>query len=158
MKKQNILYGVVLIGIGAYFLLNQFHFAYAHQLYSWPTILIFIGIAFLIQSHFGKDPNSLFPAVILIGLGIHFHAVYHIPHWPSGWPVYLFIVGLAFIIRASYTKKNGFFMGLILIIIGLLGMFDQFVQHFLFHFTGYINQFWPILLILIGIYILIKKK
>lgn len=158
MKKQNIFFGIILIGIGTFYFLNQLHIHMLDQLYTWPTILIFIGLALFVESKVASNPDSLFPATILTGLGIHFHAVHYIHHWPTGWPVYLFIVGLAFLVRYSKTKKSGLFTGLILVTLAILGLFNQFVETMLHKTYHYLDELWPILLIVVGLYIIIKKK
>lgn len=65
----------LLIGIGLFFLLRELRLPILTDFYSWPTLLILIGTAFLIYAFSSRDFKNLFPGVILLGLGIHFHGL-----------------------------------------------------------------------------------
>jgi hypothetical protein len=94
-----IIAGVMLIAIGALFLLEQFHVAMftdvAHDW--WPMILVLIGLVRLMR---GRRPWS---GVWLIALGSWLEAVqlhlygltYH-----NSWPLLLIFVGLSMTLRA----------------------------------------------------------
>lgn len=63
------------------------------------------------------------------------------------WPVVLILIGLSQLSRSGETRQ--FFSGLILIVIGLLFLLDNFnIMPYGF------EEFWPIILILVGIMIL----
>ncbi|UOQ86182.1 LiaI-LiaF-like domain-containing protein [Gracilibacillus salinarum] len=158
--KKNGLVAYLLIGIGIYFLLRELRIPVFTDFYSWPTLLILVGVAFLIYAFSIKDYTNIFPGVILLGLGIHFHSLNHYPFWIDHWAMFTIIVAIAFLARALKTK-NGFFPGLILLAISLFAIFaDQQPSWF-----NWINQvmlwlerFWPIILIALGAYLLLKKK
>jgi hypothetical protein len=158
MKKQNMLVGVILIGFGAYFLLNQYHLPFLSAFSSWPTLLMIIGLALLIQALVAKDYGNLFPAVLLLGLGIHFHFRSRLLWWPDGWAVYTFIFGFALLARYYKERKDGLFVGIILVAISLLNFFYQSFQVLtakLFHIIG---NLWPLLLIAGGLYLIFSHK
>lgn len=158
MKRQGIFPGIILIGIGLYFLLEKFNLPYMNQLLSWPTILIIIGLAFLMQSNLGEDSSSIFPGTLLLLLGIHFHAQDIIIGWPSHWAMYTLIVGLSFLFYYLKTKKDGLIIAIILIVISLIGFFSKNVFDWVFSIFGFLGGFWPIILIAIGIFLIVKRK
>ncbi|WP_099158673.1 LiaI-LiaF-like domain-containing protein [Virgibacillus ndiopensis] len=160
MKKQNSFAGYLLIGIGAYFLLKELKLPIITDFYSWPTLLIVIGLALLIHSYSSKDYQNLFSGTVVLGLGIHFHGVAHYSFWIEHWAVYPLIVGVAFIVRYLKTKA-GLLPGVILIGVSLLLIFSIRLPvwfDWIYIVIDYIERFWPILLIGIGIYLLRKKK
>ncbi|TQS76120.1 hypothetical protein DX933_02745 [Ornithinibacillus gellani] len=160
MKRQHAFAGYVLVGLGAFFLLRQLKVPILTNFYSWPTLLIIIGLAFLIHSYRSKDYQHLFTGTILLGLGLHFHGLEHYSFWINHWAMYPLIVGIAFLVR--YTKtKHGLLIGAGLTIFSLLMVYSvKFQETFqwipsLFQF---LETYWPIALIIVGIYLLTKKK
>src|SRR5690625_2170341 len=146
MKKQNIFIAYILIGFGVYFLIKQLHLSLFENFYSWPTFLIIIGIAFLIHSYSYREYNNIFPGVLMLGLGIHFHGLDNYAFWFDHWSVYVLIVGIAFIIRFLITK-NGLLPGAILISIALFMIFsvklpDKYT--FVYQIIDFIETFWPV--------------
>lgn len=157
MKKQHQFAGYLLIGIGLYFLMRQFKIPIFTDFYSWPTLLIIIGIALVVHSYSTRDYNNLFSGTILLGLGIHFHGLNHYTFWINHWAVYPLIVGIAFLVRFFKTKR-GLFLGLFLIIISLIMIYSVKLPNGFAVVLDYIESYWPIVLIIIGIYYLTKKK
>ncbi|MDY0405432.1 DUF5668 domain-containing protein [Virgibacillus sp. 179-BFC.A HS] len=160
MKKNHALAGYFLIGIGAYFLLKQLHVPILTDFYTWPTLLMIIGIVFLLYSHSSKDYQHLFTGTLLLGLGLHFHGLKNYSFWPHHWAMYLLIVGIAFLARALKTK-SGYLPGILLCVISLpLILSWQLPLWFqpVYHVLELLEIYWPVLLIIIGIYILIRKK
>jgi uncharacterized membrane protein YoaK (UPF0700 family) len=158
MKRQNIFLGIVLIGIGVFFLLKQFQLPLIQQLYSWPSLLVILGLAFFLQSLFGKDDGSMFPGIVLLGLGIHFHAVQLFPFWPESWAMYTLIVSIAFLFRYQKTKKDGLSAGVILLMVSIFGFMYDAYQGWVGSIFTAVETFWPIALIVIGAYLLFRRK
>lgn len=158
MKRQNVFIGVLLIGIGLFYFLQRFHLPLLEDLNNWPTLLIILGLAFFLQSVIGKDDHMIFPGVLLLGLGLHFLLAGRLAHWPEGWPMYTLIVGAAFLIRWRKAKKDGFAPGIILILISIFGFTYQAYQGLLITVSSAIETFWPLALIVIGAYLLLRKK
>lgn len=158
--KRNSLVAYLLIGIGLFFLLRELKIPILTDFYSWPTFLILIGAAFLIHSFSSKEFKHLFPGVLLLGLGIHFHGINHYSFWIDHWGMITLIVAIAFLARALKTKK-GYLPGFILLIISIIALFvdNQPGWFGWFHqVAGWMERFWPIILILFGVYILMKRK
>ena len=158
MKKQNLYVGIILIGFGAYFLLNEWNLPFLSAFNNWPTVLIIIGLGLFIQALMSKDYGNLFPAVLLIGLGIHFHFRGSWLWWPDGWAVYTFIFGVALLVRYYKERKDGLFIGIILVVISLLNFFYQSFQLLMGKLFNTIGNLWPLLLIAFGFYLIFSHK
>ncbi|MFD2446248.1 LiaI-LiaF-like domain-containing protein [Bacillus sp. CGMCC 1.16607] len=160
MKNQRIFPGMILIGFGAYFYLQQSQITLFKEFYTWPTLLIIVGIAFLGQAYIAKDYDGILPGTILLGFGVHFHVVHKLAIWPDHIGTFILIIALGFLLR--YQKLGvGLFQGLLfLALAGLLLFYDKIVS-----WIGVLEnrvtvawKFWPAVLILIGIYLLLKKE
>lgn len=160
VKRQNFFIGYVFIGIGVFFLLKQLKVPIFTDFYSWPTLLIIVGLALLIYSYRFKEYQSLFSGTFVLGLGIHFHGLAHYDFWINHWAMYTLIIGIAFIIRSLKTKK-GFLLGSMFIVISLFFIYSFKLPdklEWLYRIPNYIGDYWPIILIIVGIFILIRKK
>jgi hypothetical protein len=160
LKNQRIFPGVILIGFGAYFFLQQTQINLFKEFYTWPTLLMIVGIAFLGQAYIAKDYEAILPGTILLGFGIHFHVEHKLDVWPDHIGAFVLILALGFLLR--YQKlRTGLFNGLLfLILAGLLLFYDKMVGWF-----GIIEdgmslawKFWPAILILAGLVLLFKKE
>lgn len=160
MRKQNSFAAYILIGIGFYFLIKQLNLPILTDFYSWPTLLIIVGIALLIHSYAAKDYQNLFSGTVVLGLGIHFHGLNHYSFWIDHWAMFPLIIGIAFIVRFLRTK-NGLLPGIILIGVSMLMIFSIDVPEWLswiYIVIDFLEQFWAIALIVLGIFLLKKKK
>ncbi len=158
MKRQGIFPGVLLIGVGLIFLLQNYNIPYINNIFTWPSILLIIGLAFLFQAYIGKDYHSIFTGVLLVGLGIHFHGLQLFASWPTHWAMFTMIIGFAFLFRYSKTKKDGLIPGIILLLISLIAFFYNGFIDLFGSFYSYVDSFWPIALIIAGVYLLFFKK
>ncbi|WP_010651062.1 LiaI-LiaF-like domain-containing protein [Oceanobacillus massiliensis] len=159
MKKQNSLLAYILIGIGIYFLLRELKVPILTDFYSWQTLLIIIGLALLIHSYTAKHYQNLFAGTIVLGLGIHLHGVQHYTFWIDHWGVYVLIIGLAFIVRHTKTKK-GILPGILLVLLAVLLIFSINLPGYfdwIYDIINLLERFWPVVLVIIGIYLLRKK-
>ncbi|MBU3572271.1 DUF5668 domain-containing protein [Priestia aryabhattai] len=160
MKKQSMFFGVLLVGFGIFFLLNELHMSIAAEVYTWPVLLILIGAALLTESALSQDHSNLLASYILITLGIHFYVSEQIPFWPTNISMVVFMVAISFLLSAR-KAKSGFFQGGILLIIAILMMFSDRLKLFLPKVedgVNYLTTFWPILLLLVGLYLLFFKR
>src|SRR5699024_7449474 len=103
----------ILIGIGTYFLLKEMNIPVLANFYSWPTLLMIIGLILLIHSYKARDYQHLLTGTILFGFGLHFHGLEHYAFWIDHWDIYPFIVEVLFLIRWIYSKED-LFVGIIL--------------------------------------------
>ncbi|AYE49049.1 hypothetical protein OEA_04455 [Priestia megaterium NCT-2] len=160
MKKQSMFFGVLLVGFGIFFLLNELHMSIAAKVYTWPVLLILIGAALLTESALSQDHSNLLASYILITLGIYFYVSEQIPFWPTNISMVVFMVAISFLLSAR-KAKSGFFQGGTLLIIAILMMFSDRLKLFLPKVedgVNYLTTFWPILLLLVGLYLLFFKR
>lgn len=160
MKKKQFFLGIILIGFGAYFFLEQSNITLFDQFYTWPTLLIIVGIAFLFQGYGAKDHEAILPGVILTGFGIHFHVVGKLDTWPDHIGAFILIISLALLLRYQKTR-DGLFQGLLFFIIAVLLLFyDQIIKWLglLENSVSSIWNFWPVVLVGFGVYFLARKK
>ena len=160
MKKQNSLMGYLLIGFGVYFLLRQLNLPELSPYYSWPTLLVIAGGALLLHSYMASEYSNIFTGALLLGFGIHFHAIHQFPFWKDHWGMYVLIIGIAFLLR--YQKvKSGLIPALIFIGIGAFALFTPTTPswfNWIQDFVLLIKRFWPLALIGFGVYLLSRKS
>lgn len=160
MKNQNILIAYILIGSGIYFLIKQLDLLLFSNFYSWSTFLMIIGISFLIYSFKINELQFIFVGVLLLGFGIHFHGLENYSFWFDHWSIYALIIGLAFLIRFFYTK-TGLLQAIILLSIALFVIFSINLPssfQWIYQVIEFLETFWPVALILFGIYLLKFKR
>lgn len=160
MKKNNAFSAYILIGLGIYFLIQQLDLPIFDNFYSWPTFLIIIGISFLIHSYSAKEYEHIFTGVLLLGLGIHFHGLENYDFWFDHWSAYALIVGIAFLARFFKTRK-GFIPAMVLIGISLLMISSVTLPQsfsWIYGVQDFLATFWPVVLIVLGVYLLKFKK
>ena len=159
MKQQHILSAYILIGLGVYFLIEQLELALFAKFYSWPTFLIIIGIVFLIYSYTTKEYNNIFTGVLLLGLGIHFHGLENYDFWFDHWSIFALIIGLAYLFRFFKTKRGlipaGVLIGIAVLMIFSVSLPSWF--EWIYGVADFIETFWPVALIVVGVYLLRKK-
>lgn len=160
MKKRNPFIAYVLIIIGVFFLLRQLKIPILTNFYSWQTILIVIGGGLLFYSFLKDNGKNLFSGTLLFGLGIHFYGMEHYHFWSHHWGMFPLIIGIAYFVRAFKTKK-GFLVGSLLILLSVFMIYSTSFHTYLYWLDDVIDlikQYWAILLILLGIYMLMRKK
>jgi hypothetical protein len=160
MKNQRIFPGIILIGFGAYFFLQQSNIALFQEFYTWPTLLVIVGISFLAQGYGAKDYEAILPGVILTGFGLHFHIINHFALWPNHIGTFILIIALGFLLR--YQKvRSGLFQGILFLVLALLLLFYDRVIAWLGILESTVSiawKSWPIVLVLIGSYLLFVRK
>ncbi|HLQ73371.1 MAG TPA: hypothetical protein VK125_04015 [Bacillota bacterium] len=159
IKNNNRLLAYFLIGLGVYFFIKKFNVPFGHIILSWPFIFFAIGIVFAIHSFRSRAYDHLLISFVLMGIGIHAYGLETYPFWIDHWAVFLLIIGIALILRSYWTKK-GLGSGIIIIIFSTIFIFPLRLPSFLYwinDLSAFLYSLWPVLLISIGIYLLIKK-
>ncbi|WAA10230.1 hypothetical protein [Fervidibacillus albus] len=158
MRGQRIFPAIVLIGFGLYSVLQDF--ITSSTIFNWPTLLIIIGVAFFTQAYVGKEYGFILPAVLFIGIGIHFHLVSLIDVQLDHFGVILLFTALGFFLLRQKTGSGTMYAWLFL----FLALFQLFSTN-LFHWFGSVEQklidfyaLWPILMILFGFYLFLFKR
>lgn len=159
MKKRNLFIAYLLIGMGIYFLIKQLELSFFDPLIGWPTMLAIVGISFLLHSYTAKEQDNIFVGVLLLGLAIHIHGLQNYIFWYDHWSIYTLIVGIAFLVLFFKTKK-GLIPTLILISLSIIMIFSITLPPSfkpIYVVIDFIETFWPVLLIAIGVYFIWKK-
>lgn len=157
-NKSKILIGIILILMGVYFLVVN--------LGLWPGLagnlfLVVLGVSFLAAFYLsGKAVGFLIPGFVLSFLGIILALLQSgLISYDKYWPLIVTAVGLAFIcVYVLGTRKEDIWplvLGIILLIVsGLLmattfGLLD-------WDFWRLLGYFWPVMLIFLGLWVLLK--
>jgi hypothetical protein len=160
MKNKPIFSGVILLGFGLYFFLQQTDIMLFQDFFSWPTLLCITGLAFLGQAYVVKDQGSILPGIILFGFGLHIHIAGKLDIWPDHIGVFLLIISFGLILQLRQTKSSAS-AGWVLLIISILTLYyDQIVSWLGLAKMEAIRTgtYWPFILIGIGIYMLFSRK
>lgn len=160
MKRQNLFPSMILIGFGLYFFFQHTNVSFQFPLFSWPTIIIIVGVAFLIQAYIGKDFEAIIPGILFAGLGIHFHLVQYKHIQLDHIGIIILFIALGFFLRYQKTK-TGLFYGWLFLILAFIQLFyDQILSWLGIIETKSLNfvSLWPIILILAGVYLFFFKR
>lgn len=160
MKRKNYFIAYLLIGIGIYFLIKQLELPFFEPLVGWPTLLGIVGTSFLLHSYKTKNKQNIFIGVLLVGFSIHFNGIEYYSFWYDHWAVYTLIVGIAYLISFFSTKK-GLVLAVVLISISIIMLFSITLPDWvkpIYGIIDFIETFWPIILIVLGIYFLRTKR
>lgn len=153
MKNYMLFIGTLAICIGGFFLMDAFQMPVLHYFQKWPTVLLLLGIAYFVQGTVGKERHALFTSVLLCGLGLHFLFSPYVSIWPTHWGIYTLILGIALL-----TQKNeSFKMAILLIAVSLLTIFYSDFQVWQDKLFKYASGLWPLILIGLGIFIIVKR-
>lgn len=151
MKRESIVWGVLLILLGLGFLANQM-FPDLFTGFAWPWLLVALGAIFVVMSLLTRSGGTMVPGTILLGLGGIFLYQTRTGDWASWaylWPLMPGLAGLGLFL-GSYLDREmrpARMVGLIMLAAGLilLAVFGG-----LFGLTPEILRYWPVLLIVIG--------
>ncbi|RKL65956.1 hypothetical protein CR203_17950 [Salipaludibacillus neizhouensis] len=160
MKSKQALPGLILVIIGIYYLSQQFAFSlpYTEIVLKWPSILFLIGMILSWQGFSNKDDNKMFSGIVLLGLGTLFHGIHTFGYWNYNWPYFTLIISFAFFMKYFVNKRDGITPAIILLLISASALFlPQLMARYQNLMTGY-ESYWPVILIIIGIYLLFFKK
>ena len=101
-QEGRIFAGLILVGVGAALLLRNSGFPLPYWLFTWPVILILIGIYSGLKHNFRNNTW-----IILMGIGGFFLVDKFMPQMklaPYFWPVIIIGIGLVFILRPSGNR------------------------------------------------------
>jgi hypothetical protein len=160
MKNQKIFTGFIFMGVGTFFFLQQMGMALSPQFYSWPTLLMIAGLAFLAQGYIGHDFEAILPGTILFGYGLHYHFLQSITLLSNQAGALVLFIGIGCLLR-YFKTRSGLFQAILFLILALFLLFyEKFTQDagLLQNGVSIFWKFWPILLIGIGAFFLLKRK
>jgi len=162
-KKTSLIPGIIFIAVGAWLFLHRFY----HLRYYWekiyPILICITGLLFLIEVYRRKSIRALFWGIFLLSIGCFFiiRNFEIIPYtYPDEyWPVFILALGFGSLAKFIFNPRNWSAL-----LQALLSLFFGFV--FLENFYPWISwkwrldyemfEYWPILIILLGLGILIR--
>lgn len=161
MKIKNSLWGVLLIAFGSLLMLNNFYDLGIFTMQKlWPLFILFLGAAFEVEYYATKKNSGLLvPGGILttIGLLFLFETFSGFKFAAYTWPTYPLAVAIGlFQLYLATDRQKG-----LLVPVFILGGVSliSFSIMFLNNFYPWVNSSvaFPAILILIGIYILVRN-
>ncbi|GJM40232.1 MAG: hypothetical protein DHS20C20_05140 [Ardenticatenaceae bacterium] len=161
-KQSSIIIGTILIIVGVLFLLAQFfpnlipHFDMSQQ---WPLIVVAVGGLLLLSALFGT-PELAIPGSIVTGIG----GILYVQNLTNTWSSWSYVwalipgfVGIGLLIAGTlgHERRRSWREGSRLILISgvMFVIFGAF-----FNGLGNIGQYWPILLIGLGLWQLLPRR
>lgn len=160
MKDQRYFVGITLIGFGIYYYL-QFADAKTFEfLHSWPMLFVIVGTGFLMQAYKGRVHDFILPGVVVTGFGLHFLLANQISVWPNELGVLILAIALGLLLQ-SMKKGSSKLLGVIVLFLAIFFIFYEkfsFLESTFEKMSSLLTHFWPILLVLVGIWALYRKK
>lgn len=160
MKDQRYFVGITLIGFGIYYYLQFTDSKLFEFLHTWPMLFVIVGLGFLMQSKKGKQHDLILPGIVVTGFGLHFLLANQISVWPNELGVLILAIALGLLIQ-SVKKGNSKSLGIIVLALAIFFIFYEkfdFVQTTFEKASSLLTHFWPILLIIVGVWALFRKK
>ena len=162
-RRSDLVFGIILLLIGAWFLASQFNFVPSlneiiNVQYQWPLIVIGVGLFLFLIGLLTRSPGMSVPACIVGGIGGILYWTNITQRWGDWsylWTLIPGFVGVGSILATLIGggNKSGYRDGLRLILISLI-LFVVFIM--LFSGQGYFIKYWPILIILVGVWVIIQ--
>jgi hypothetical protein len=160
-NRGSIVAGIVLIGLGLWFLAEQMGMRLPELSTLWPAFLIIFGLASLISYFADRNPERVFFGVAGPLLGAFFFAITLGPlEWRDlgvYWPVFILIFSLASVAQwiATPANRNLLSQAAVGLLIGLF---------FLAYNLNLLNRvlaqqilaFWPLILIVLGLIVVVR--
>lgn len=157
-KRSSVVGGAILILVGLFFLGLQMFPSLFRLLdlgQQWPLIVIAVGVFFLFGAFAGTPPLAI-PGSIVTGVGAILYYQNLTGHWESWayiWALIPGFVGVGLLLSAMLGgQREGIMSGRRLIIISAI-LFLVFTG-----FLGGVGQFWPVALIIFGLWLVIKSR
>ncbi|MCA9957783.1 MAG: hypothetical protein KC443_02035 [Anaerolineales bacterium] len=161
-KRSSIVGGLIMIVVGAFFLLLQFSPSLAAQIdfgRQWPLLVVGLGVFFLLGALLGTPPLAV-PGSIVSGIGGILYYQNMTGNWASWaymWALIPGFVGFGTMLMGILERKGrrNIREGARLMMISLV-MFALFAAFF--NGLGSLGRFWPLLLIALGVWLLWQNR
>ena len=158
-KRTSIVGGAILILVGAVLFAAQILPDFMPdfwEIFSWPWIVIGIGLVLFILGAAVGEPGMAVPATIMCGLGGILAYQWYTGDWQSWsyiWTLIPGFVGIGIVLMSllggDASAKDGSTLMFISFI--LLAVFGSF-----FGAVGMAGRYWPVLLILLGVVLMVR--
>jgi hypothetical protein len=163
-RKSDLVFGIILLLIGGWFLAAQFEFVprlneIMNIEIQWPLIVIGVGVFLFLLGLLLRNPGMCVPACIVGGIGCLLYWSNSTGNWDDWsylWTLIPGFVGIGIILSTLLggEEKKGYREGFRLILISAV-LFIVFLM--LFSGQGQFLKYWPVLVILGGIWIIIQS-
>jgi hypothetical protein len=160
-QRSNIIIGIILLLLGGWFLAVQLMpelGAWFNLQFSWPLIIVGVGVLLLFLGLVLGAPDMAVPATIVGGIGGLLYWQNSTGNWESwayAWTLIPGFVGLGTILAGLLGGRSGGALreggGLILTSLVLFAIFGSFLGG-----MNLFGAYWPVLLILLGIWLLLR--
>ena len=160
-RRTNLVGGVVLILIGGFFLAMQLFPGLGVTFniqFSWPLIIVGVGVFLLLFGLVVNAPGMAVPACIVAGIGGILYwqnSTGNYESWAYAWALIPGFVGvgtiLAGLLGGTFRQSLRDGGTLILISLILFAIFSSFLGG-----KSYLGVYWPVLIILLGLWLLIR--
>lgn len=157
-RNRTLGWGIVLILVGAYFMAVQFNLLPdIMDLYDWPFWVIMPGVIFLLIAALTGTSGMAVPGAIITGVGLILYYYNETNHWEN-WTLWLLIPGFVgigtffmYVLERKFSKALREGGGAILWSIAVYFIFTAI-------FGGWnpLGIYWPILVILYGLWLLAR--
>lgn len=167
-SRRSITFGVLLILIGGWFLAVEFIEPlndWANAFAEWPMWIVAMGLLFLVAALVGGTPGLAVPAAIISGIGGILYYQNSTGEWDTWAYAWALIPGFVSVGVAIQYLLNGNFRqalreggGGILASLFLFSIFGAFFFPYVGgpKLLGQLGDYWPVLLILAGLWILVR--
>jgi hypothetical protein len=162
-RRSDLVFGIILLLIGGWFLAAQFNFVpglneIINVQYQWPLIVIGVGVFLFLLGLLTRNPGMSVPACIVGGIGGILYWTNMTGNWTDWsylWTLIPGFVGVGIILSTLLGggEKKDYREGFRLVLISAI-LLVVFIM--LFSGQGYLIKYWPVLVILAGIWIIIQ--
>lgn len=151
MKRDSIVWGVILILLGLGFLAYQL-FPDVFAGFAWPWLLVALGVVFVVMSLLTRTGGTMIPGVVLLGLGGIFLYQTRTGDWASWsylWTLMPGLGGLGLLLGGLIDRElRPARVGGVIMIAASVVLFAVFGG--LFGLSPAVLRFWPVVLIIVG--------
>jgi len=143
---RRVVFGTVLILLGAVFLLNNMGLIDVELRGVWPIGIMLVGLIFMVVGFWDSGQyRQLFTGSILLGYGLIFWGVYTTGWWDiyRVWPLFLLVPGLGFTMMYFWGQKRRDYLR--------KGVFMSLLAGAVFVIRDRPDLFWPLILIGVGV-------
>jgi len=158
-KRTSIVGGAILILVGSLLFAGQILPEFMPdfwEIFSWPWIIIGIGLILFILGAALGEPGLAVPATIVSGLGGILAYQWYMGDWQSWsyiWTLIPGFVGLGIVLMSllggdASVKDGSTLMFISFIMMAVFGSF--------FGAVGMAGKYWPVLLILLGVVLMVR--
>ena len=162
-RRSDLVFGIILLLIGGWFLAAKFELVpgvdeIINVQYQWPLTIIGVGVLLFLLGLLTHAPGMSVPACIVGGIGGILYVTNVTQNWGDWsflWTLIPGFVGVGIILATLLGGEDhkGYRDGLRLILISAI-LFVIFLM--LLSGQGYFIKYWPILVILAGIWVIIQ--